>query len=60
MTRQLNQLGLDLQDEFEIDCGDSCCSCHINPPCGYCTHPGNPENLEETTEAWEEVGNGNN
>lgn len=31
------------------------CSCHINPPCSYCTHEGNPDNLENIEEAWEEV-----
>lgn len=20
------------------------CSCHLHPPCGFCTHPGNPLN----------------
>lgn len=29
------------------------CSCHINPPCSYCTHEGNPIGLNETAEAWE-------
>lgn len=24
-------------------------------PCPYCTHDGNPLNLEETEEAWEEI-----
>ena len=23
------------------------CRCHINPPCGHCTHPGNPANQED-------------
>ena len=23
------------------------CSCHISAPCGHCTHPGNPDNLNE-------------
>lgn len=23
------------------------CRCHISPPCGYCTHPGNPANQED-------------
>lgn len=32
---------------------DGNCSCHISPPCGSCTHPGNPLNLEECDEAWE-------
>lgn len=40
-----------LADEF--DAKDSCCSCHLNPPCGHCTHPGNPANLEEDVDAWE-------
>lgn len=31
------------------------CSCHINPPCGRCEHPGNPDNLKETEDAWELV-----
>lgn len=30
------------------------CSCHISPPCGSCVHPGNPENLDVTPEAWGE------
>lgn len=29
------------------------CSCHINPPCPYCTHEGNPIGLNETADAWE-------
>lgn len=29
------------------------CSCHIRPPCGSCTHPGNPRNLEGDEDAWE-------
>lgn len=32
---------------------DACCSCHINPPCHFCTHPGNPANLVEDDTAWE-------
>lgn len=33
------------RDAFEAENG--CCSCHLNPPCGYCTHPGNPLNQED-------------
>jgi len=55
MQRVLNNLGEKLQQEFEADMSDSCCSCHLNPPCGYCTHPGNPDNLEETPEAWDYI-----
>lgn len=39
------------RDDFEADRG--CCSCHVSPPCGYCTHPGNPANQEENEECWE-------
>jgi hypothetical protein len=29
------------------------CSCHISPPCGTCTHPGNPQNQDDEA-FWEE------
>ena len=32
------------------------CSCHISPPCGSCTHPGNPRNQEEDETAWVAAG----
>jgi len=51
----LNELGQALKEEFEADMADYGCSCHISPPCGYCMHPGNPDNLEETPEAWENI-----
>lgn len=28
------------------------CRCHLNPPCSYCTHPGNPVNQEEDPSCW--------
>ena len=31
------------------------CSCHLSPPCGSCTHPGNPRNQEEDEDCWVEV-----
>lgn len=31
------------------------CSCHLNPPCGHCAHPGNPLNQEDES-CWQEVG----
>lgn len=34
--------------------GDCGCTCFISPPCGSCTHPGNPYNLEATDDAWEQ------
>ena len=39
-------------DDFYRRYRDGNCSCHISPPCGLCTHPGNPRNLEETEDAW--------
>lgn len=42
----------DLADEFEDLYGDRGCTCFINPPCGYCTHEGNPIALEEDPDAW--------
>ena len=44
----------DEADEFEQLYKDDGCYCHMNPPCSYCTHPGNPDNLDGTPEAWEE------
>ncbi|SHG22648.1 hypothetical protein SAMN02745753_03492 [Marinomonas polaris DSM 16579] len=55
MDKQLKPEYQDLADEFDIDYKDRGCHCHINPPCGYCVHPGHPENLEETPEAWEQT-----
>lgn len=31
------------------------CSCHISPPCSDCVHPGNPHNLAESDDLWEEA-----
>jgi len=45
----------ELSDEFESHYEDMGCSCHINPPCGYCTHPGNPICLESEGDVWERV-----
>lgn len=39
-------------DDFRRVYGDGSCSCFISPPCGCCTHPGNPLNLEEDDDAW--------
>lgn len=36
------------RDDFESYKDESGgCRCHLNPPCGYCTHPGNPANQED-------------
>lgn len=36
------------QNAFE----DHSCTCFLSAPCNFCTHPGNPMNLEETEDAW--------
>lgn len=51
--RKLKPEYQELANEFEGR--DDCCSCHINPPCDHCTHPGNPDNLAENEGAWEEI-----
>lgn len=53
MTLVLTQDAQEDRDDFERRFGDCCCSCHLNPPCGYCTHPGNPSNQEDD-DCWEE------
>jgi len=35
------------RDLFEKYVKDEGCSCFKRPPCGYCTHPGNPYNQED-------------
>ena len=51
----LNALGESLAYQFQRDVGDRGCTCFISPPCGRCTHEGNPRNLEETDDVWEDV-----
>jgi hypothetical protein len=40
------------RDAFERDYDGGNCSCHLNPPCGSCTHSGNPRNQEEDESCW--------
>lgn len=40
-------------DEFWFAYRDEGCRCFISPPCSYCTHEGNPANLDEDDDAWE-------
>lgn len=40
------------RDEFDLYLKDAGCTCFISPPCGYCVHPGNPLNQEESDECW--------
>lgn len=43
----------EMYDEWDDMYDGGNCSCHINPPCGCCTHEGNPLGLSEIPEAWE-------
>lgn len=51
--RRLTEAAQYDRDAFEAAGGS--CSCHLNPPCGYCTDAGNPLNQEEDDTCWEEV-----
>ena len=39
------------QDRYDFERLDGC-SCHLNPPCGWCTHPGNPLYQENDESCW--------
>lgn len=53
LTRYLTAEGEYALAEFEARYGtDGNCSCHLSPPCGSCTHPGNPRNLAEDPSVW--------
>lgn len=53
MVRVLTDEAQDERDSYESYCEESGgCRCHINPPCGACTHPGNPVNQDEDDGAW--------
>ena len=53
--RRLTKEYQETADDFEASYAEVGCYCHQNPPCGYCTHEGHPENLAETPEAWVEM-----
>jgi hypothetical protein len=40
------------RDDFHNKYDEGNCSCHINPPCNSCIHPGNPINQEEDDECF--------
>lgn len=44
------------RDDFEREVEERGCTCFISPPCGFCTHPGNPRNQEEDETAWMTAG----
>jgi hypothetical protein len=50
--RVLTEAAQNDRDAFERYTNLTGCSCHISPPCGYCTHPGNPMNQEEDESCW--------
>lgn len=52
MARVLTDDAQSERDEFDSEYDGGNCSCHISPPCGSCTHPGNPMNQEEDESAW--------
>lgn len=52
-SRTLKPEYQDVADDFELHYADRCCTCHMNAPCSWCTHEGNPHNLMENDDAWE-------
>lgn len=54
-SRELKPEFAELLSEFKGLFADRGCTCFISPPCGHCTHEGNPANLDETPEAWQEI-----
>lgn len=53
-VKQLKPEYQELADEFDLEYRDRDCSCHISPPCSRCIHEGNPLNLAEDDDAWEQ------
>ena len=58
--KRLSDIGRRLHHDFITDYGDSTCYCERPGSgnwiaCGYCRHPGNPENLKDYPLAWEGV-----
>jgi hypothetical protein len=54
MKKVLTKKGQELANEYAVRYEDGC-SCHINPPCSSCTHPGNQINLVEQEDLWEVI-----
>jgi hypothetical protein len=48
----LTDEGVLLFENYLSRVSDYGCSCHINPPCGTCSHEGHPICIEETPELW--------
>lgn len=52
--RLLNDVGMSLSWDFQEYFYNRRCTCHKTPICGFCAHPGNPMNLEESEDVWDE------
>lgn len=46
-SRELTDEAQEDRDRFDLHFADYGCTCFKNPPCAYCTHPGNPANQED-------------
>ena len=53
--RVLTQHAENERFEFERHFNGEGCTCFIAPPCGWCTHPGNPINQAEDESCWMEI-----
>lgn len=43
------------RDDFDSTYADRGCTCFISPPCGACTHVGNPLNQAEDESCWQAI-----
>lgn len=51
---QLTQAAMEDRSGFDAVYRETGCTCFLgNPPCGWCTHPGNPRNQVEDDSCWE-------
>lgn len=53
--RYLKEWASEAYYKFCREWQDYGCSCHLSPPCSYCTEEGNPASLEEDDCAWFEA-----
>lgn len=52
---ELTEEAENLYHQWCTDYEDRGCTCFISPPCGHCTHEGNPRNIEESDDFWRPV-----
>lgn len=50
---ELTPAAQDDRDDFDASAAKCGCTCFISPPCGFCTHPGNPRNQDEDESCWQ-------